>query len=488
MISHISIHHATQITESYAFLPRDAVTKFLAGCHVCKKSPRACSPSRLDDTYCTESSSEMDCLSYSPKSMSDMSVTSNELRMPTPLDHCNDANTNNSTPTMPIKFDAIATERKDTNPIEMKSIQIAGKPNDSLATVQPAASMPITGIPNLGLSSNDAVYVDEFYRKISEYYRGIFSNIDIKDPNISPDILNYYQLIRQFYEQTMAINIQRNTALGLGSLNTDPMKIDQSTMNATNLVTPPLNAAATLPTSTSQSDVSTIDLTIHKPTTNESMTFNNIKNNNSYQNNININIGAGNDGEAVKERAVHESMLKINDTNIADDIAENKVTISSAGVSINVSSLNANSLKISCKTTPPKKRYSVYNHVDDAVNVPPNPLHTSITTPQNLNRKFEADATMMATKRMRTNTPSDDGIVVKSNLDNSDELRCNALRSEPIKNSSISTNVADSSNPITDIIPITSTYLQMMRSMGFNEDDALKFDNLVSLILIVSII
>lgn len=423
----------------------------------------------------------MDCLSYSPKSMSDMSVTSNELRMPTPLDHCNDANINSNASTMPIKFDAIANERKDTNAIETKSIQIATKPNDSLAAVLPAASMPITTTPNLGLSNNEAVYVDEFYRKISEYYRGIFSNIDIKDPNISPDILNYYQLIRQFYEQTMAINIQRNTALGLGSLNNDPAKIDQPMLSTTNLVTPPLSVASTLPTSTSQNDVSTIDLTIHKPTTNESMTFNNIKTNNSYQNNININIGAGNGTEAtVKERAAHEAMLKMNETN-ADDIAENKVTISSAGVSINVSSLNANSLKISCKTTPPKKRYSVYNHVDDDVNVAAKPVHTSITTPQNLNRKFEADATMMAPKRVRTTTPSDDGTAVKSNFGNADDARSNALRSDPIKNSPISTNAADSSNPITDIIPITSTYLQLMRSMGFNEDDALKFDNLVSL-------
>ncbi|XP_055680797.1 uncharacterized protein LOC129788612 isoform X2 [Lutzomyia longipalpis] len=45
------------ITESYAFLPREAVTKFLSGCVVCKKLPTPYSPLRLDDA---ESPSECD--------------------------------------------------------------------------------------------------------------------------------------------------------------------------------------------------------------------------------------------------------------------------------------------------------------------------------------------------------------------------------------------------------------------------------------------
>lgn len=445
---------------------------------MCKKTPRACSPSRLDDTYCTESSSEMDCLSYSPKSMSDMSVTSNELRMPTPLDHCNDANTS----AIPMKLGNISNDQKDINrnPIDMdiKSTQLPCKLNESLMPILPSTTtLPMANTTNLGLNSNDAVYVDEFYRKISEYYRGIFSNIDIKDPNISSDVLNYYQLIRQFYEQTMAINIQRNTALGLGSLNASLTKIDTTVSNA-NLVVPPLNAAAasTLPAPT-QNDVSTIDLTIHKPTTNESMIFNNIKNNNSFQNNININIGSGNDGEAVKERAVHETLLKMNDSS-TDELGENKVTISSAGVSINVSSLNANSLKISCKTTPPKKRYSGYNDEANVVQKPSHASTTTATTPINLNRKFEAEA-MTTAKRMRINSPHDDGISVKSNFSGNDDPKCSTARPESIKSSSTTTNV-DSSSSMADVFPITSTYLQLMRSMGFNEDEALKFDNLVS--------
>ncbi|XP_055712835.1 nucleolar protein 4 isoform X2 [Phlebotomus papatasi] len=45
------------ITESYAFLPREAVTKFLSGCVVCKKLPTPYSPLHLDDA---ESPTECD--------------------------------------------------------------------------------------------------------------------------------------------------------------------------------------------------------------------------------------------------------------------------------------------------------------------------------------------------------------------------------------------------------------------------------------------
>lgn len=403
-----------------------------------------------------------------------MSVTSNELRMPTPLDHLNDANTS----AVSSKLDGTRHPSTSTES-DAKSAQLSCKPSESLMPVfpsaMPAASLSAAiGTTALGVNTNDA-YVDEFYRKISEYYRGIFSNIDIKDPNISADVLNYYQLIRQFYEQTMAINIQRNTALGLGALNTDLNKIETTSATA-NLAAPPLTAVSTLPSST-QTDVSTIDLTIHKPTPTEPMTFNNIQNSNSFQNNININIGSGADDDAAKDRAVHETLVKMNDAR-ANDVAENKVTISSAGVSINVSSLNANSLKISCKTTPPKKRYSVYNHLDDESNTPAKPLQT-IPTPQNLNRKFEAEA-MTATKRLRANSPKADGAANKSGVTGVDELRSSAATRSDMAKSGPAPATADTPNSLTDINPITSTYLQLMRSMGFNEDDALKFDNLVS--------
>lgn len=419
--------------------------------------------------------------------MSDMSVASNEQRMSTPLSNCTDTNISSNVIAM-TKIDANplnGIERKENrnpNETENKSSSMPYKQNESIeqSTSQNLTTSIETVMAtanSLGLSNNDAAYVDEFYQKISEYYRGIFSNIDIKDPNISADVLNYYQLIRQFYEQTMAINIQRNTALGLGTLTTETNKIDAAIVANAEVISPQINSAPTLATST-QNDISTIDLTIHKPTPNETMTFNNIKNNNSFQNNININIGSANDADIpTKKRQIHENLLKMNETHPIDDVTENKVTISSAGVSINVSSLNSNSLKISCKTTPPKKRYSVYNHSEDLTNVE-RTTQKSLphTTPINLNRTFDVDS--LATKRSRNNTnTSDDSILTKSNFA-VDALRTGSMPLESNK-SSPSTNV-ESTNSITDIIPITSTYLQLMRSMGFTEEDALKFDNLVS--------
>lgn len=345
-----------------------------------------------------------------------------------------------------------------TNEIETKPTIPLNKPNELNL---PTGTLPVpslnAGVNNISLSSTDAAYVDEFYRKISEYYRGIFSNIDIKDPNISADVLNYYQLIRQFYEQTMAINIQRNTALGITSLAADPTKLDTSVLNAT--IPPQLNS---VPTLTAPTTNSTIDLTIKNPPANDS--FNNIKAPNTFQNNI--NIGTTNGDETSKE-----NLIKMNDTG---DVAENKVTIISAGVSINVSSLNSNSLKISCKTTPPKKRYSVYNHTEDAT--PATTPKSMLATPINLNRKFEnlnVDA-LVAAKRKRENGTDDTPPLTKSNFTMEALKQFESNKSSPLTNT-------ETSSSITDIIPITSTYLQLMRSMGFSEEDALKFDNLVSL-------
>lgn len=406
-----------QITESYAFLPRDAVTKFLAGCHVCKKSPRACSPSRLDDTYCTESSSEMDILNYSPKSLSDFSGGS-------------------STPLSQIQCPETSTTQSMAEPqIDLKP-PVSALPNELINNTNAvsSASAPVTS----SSTNNEAAYVDEIYTKISEYYRGIFSNIDLKDPNINADVLNYYQLIRQFYEQTMSANIQRNKTTGFSAASlamtpSDGMK----------------NASA---------DVSTIDLTISKPTPIAPF-GGGVNLNEPFRNNININIENDmNGGSAMPTTAKKIKPSNLNATPI-DARTENNVTISSAGVSINVSSLNSNSLKISCKTTPPKKRYSIYNHPNEAE---PTPNKTAAI---NLNTKFNA---------MRPETGND---ILPSTTTNS----LAPIDGVPTKSGPIGrTGDSGSGGSITDIIPITSTYLQLMRSMGFSEEDAMKFDNVVS--------
>lgn len=441
----------------------------------------------------------MDILNYSPKSMSDMSVGSSveQQRISTPLSNCIDpmASLTSSITSAAIKIDANSNdierkEQKSTIDMETKPPATLEKASIDMApTLQLPTSTQIpqlgAGMSTAGLSSQDAVYVDEFYQKISEYYRGIFSNIDIKDPNISADVLNYYQLIRQFYEQTMAINIQRNTSMGIASVG-NPTKIEptNNNLNPNNVSQQQTNNLPILTTApNTNADISTFDLTIQKPSLNDSLTLNSIKTNSQFQNNINI---ATPNIEADVVSSAKENLIKMNDAVRTDDVAENKVTIISAGVSINVSSLNSNSLKISCKTTPPKKRYSVYNHTEDAATIEQRATPKSmLTTPINLNRKFDGELVTTAAKRKRTNnndrSTGDENPLTKSNFA-VDALRSVNTNAFDSNKSSPMTNVETSSS-ITDIIPITSTYLQLMRSMGFTEEDALKFDNLVSFFL-----
>lgn len=373
--------------------------------------------------------------------MSDMSVSSSEHRQSTPFGQCTDttATTVLEMATVKNEIDAITKNIVELHP----PVTAGGSDDVTLSTTNSNVVSDLGPAP----ATTDAAYIDEIYTKISEYYRGIFSSIDLKDPNINADVLNYYQLIRQFYEQTMAANIQRNTANGLSSLAL-PSDISKNYAPSKNAV-----------------DVSTIDLTISKPTIVD--TFSNANANSSFQNNININIENNLDVPKVRQANL---IAKSN-----DEIAENKVTISSAGVSINVSSTNSNSLKISCKTTPPKKRYSIYNHSEDAIDCQPSTTKSQATTPINLNTKFNVDSLMANSFTDKRNAIAESPLA-KANA-TVDAIR-NASAIDSNKNSPVTS--VDSSGSITDIIPITSTYLQLMRSMGFSEEDALKFDNMVS--------
>lgn len=431
-----------QITESYAFLPRDAVTKFLAGCHICKKSPRACSPSRLDDTYCTESSSEMDMLNYSPKSLSDMSVASSEHQRSTPLRVINDGSTTNTSNNLALNS-ASTTEdasERNANPIngcETKSLPIPAPDTQSVLNVINALTPDVIAG---GLTKNDATYVNEFYTKISEYYRGIFSNIDIKDPNISSDVLNYYQLIRQFYEQTMAAHIQRNSTVSLGS--------DENVIAGNSAKGP-----------------SSINLTNPKSAS------------------VDTTADPKNQSGANDSVCVNATKTKQNSPMIESNELHGNHTINNLSESLNMSPLNLNTTKTSCKTTPPKKRYMIYNHAEESNNerngvvakLPPRP------TSFDLNSKFNAIDMLHANDANIKRRPTSENLSTKLNS-NADALR-NMVASEYNKSSPVAS--ADSGSSITDVIPITSTYLQLMRSMGFSEEDAMKFDNVVSTLCLI---
>lgn len=238
------------------------------------------------------------------------------------------------------------------------------------------------------------------------------NSTDMKDLAASNELMNYYQLLRTLYEQS--VTVQK-----------DCTKIEETpseNIHSSNKIT-----------QVARLEEPIIDLTISKSSSISSPSSA------SYQHsNININIENSMEPE--------KNALKFSPQ------SENNITINSAGVSINVSN-SSRELKISCKTTPPKKRYSVYAH-SDTVDADSNKV--------NLSAKFNVDSLVPV-----------DVIASGSTVQQ-------LVKYRP-QNDSVGQTISDiMPSTKTDAVPITSTYLQLMRSMGLSDEDALKFDNLVS--------
>lgn len=392
-----------KITESYAFLPRDAVTKFLAGCQFCKKSSKPHSPSSLiaDDVF-TESSSETDPLNVIFSENSDSQLT---------IDSTNEAKLSDN-----AKTDAFVVKKED----EMNKLPVVDweeainleKNRTLLVSERNGNSMQLSEQMN---GVRHKTYFDEIYSKIQQYYGyQINNNADIKDLAASNDLLNYYTLLKTFYDQSVAAH-KLSTKSTEAALQTTQQHVSSSRQLK---IKEELTVPSTEPI---------IDLTISRPE--------------EFKNNININIENGSTASASSTVACKNST----------EPAENNITINSAGMSINVLN-NSKELKISCKTTPPKKRYSVYNHTEE---------NSSCSSKVNLNDKFnqdnangkltDVDTTVVDCKELQTTSRNENVFHTKRY-----------------------------SIPVNDVKPITSTYLQLMRSMGFCDEDALKFDHMVS--------
>ncbi len=397
-----------KITESYAFLPRDAVTKFLAGCQFCKKSSKPHSPSSLiaDDVF-TESSSETDALNAGSGIFSENSDS--QLT----IDSTTDVKISDNTKVM----EAFVIKKEDeTNNLPVVDWEEAINLEKNRAVSvdeRNGNSMQIIEQMN---GTQQKTYFDEIYSKIQQYYGyQINNNADVKDLAASNDLLNYYTLLKTFYDQSVAAHklATKPTEMSLQSTqqfqsNSNELKVKDEPSTLTEPI---------------------IDLTISRPE--------------EYKNNININIENG------SNTSTNSTVACTNST----EPAENNITINSAGVSINVLN-NSKELKISCKTTPPKKRYSVYNHTED---------NTS-SSKVNLDDKFNLDS---GNNKL---TDSNTGVVANYNI-------CNDLQAASGAENKVYSK--QYSTPASDVRPITSTYLQLMRSMGFCDEDALKFDNMV---------
>lgn len=257
-------------------------------------------------------------------------------------------------------------------------------------------------------------YYDDIYRKISEYYSyQLNNNADVKDLAASNELMNYYQMLRAYYEQSMAV---------------------------------PNHPGAVDATSSSLSKVEAID--VHRP--------NSIK--------INIESGGGADGADDENQSTRNS--------------PNNITISrsAAGdVSINVQN-TCQELSISCKTTPPKKRYSSHRTVSES---PPTPL--PLPTPPIVSEKINCEAVATSGGGRNRSTA---GISVRQQLmeyrqkqqeqqeqkQQQQQLQNVAVKEKSSADSYISPKEAFATKPI------TSTYLQLMRSMGLTDEDSMKFD------------
>lgn len=465
----------SQITETYAFLPRDAVTKFLANCGICKKSPRACSPSRLDDT-CTESSSEFDILNYSPKSLSDVSISNehrhsagmfnvsdNERITPTILGRAlTPASLSSDKMEKADKFDERTIEKKlsfRNNLIQnVDSASTAGVHGSQLANLmnikdgnEQNENVQKSLVDNYANLSKDPMILNQIYKKMCEYYQNQFSsNPNAKNlPPMCNDLMNYYQILQQFYQQSVDVHKDDASTADLNNQlilqnNNNNNNFNNNNNNKTGNEVNNSNANKNTTTSnfaTSKPLASHLPMALHPLVPEAKQTAN------SFQSNININIENSMDPQNDRNPLKFEHLT---------DITENKVTINSAGVSINVSSTSTNSVKISCKTTPPKKRYSIYNHIEnDATDIAEK---ANTIRPINLNSKFSIEA-----------------------LTGGDTTK-NQSSSELQKQSS-GPSTGSSASTSNEPPPITSTYLQLMRSMGLSDEDALKFDHLVSTIL-----
>ncbi|KAJ6648420.1 Nucleolar protein 4, partial [Pseudolycoriella hygida] len=380
------------ITESYAFLPRDAVTKFLAGCQFCKKSSKPHSPSSLiaDDLF-TESSSETDPLTagsgiFSENSDSQLTADSTiETKF----------SENSRVVDVPIKSEdggnsSLVVDWEEAINLEKSRTLSIGEKNST--------SMQLIEQMN---RTQQKTYFDEIYSKIQQFYGyQINNNFDMKDLAASNDLLNYYTLLKSFYDQSVA-------AHKLGIKSTETALLNMNTQQNQHISSQLQLKGETDPI---------IDLTISRP--------------DEFKNNININIENGSNANSAAACS--------NKT----EPTENNITINSAGVSINVLN-NSKELKISCKTTPPKKRYSVYNHTEDNENTG----HSQV----NLSTKF--NETIENRKTTDIEAVAVDNAVAKENR-------------------------IYSKQHLSQVNDVKSTYLQLMRNMGFCDEDALKFDHL----------
>ncbi|CAD7086257.1 unnamed protein product [Hermetia illucens] len=422
------------ITETYAFLPREAVTKFLTSCPTCKKNLRPFSPSRFDDTF-TESSSEYEALNYS--SQNESSVDSLQLGpirsvrrkaegkasplvtnsysecvdMATPETKCDRKRYNEAVFNFDKNSSKIEEPTKFDDKFKLGQDFLSSEKFSFLERPKVGEGYPFSERFNM-----NNLLRPEFLHKGMIGLHGLFMrneqlNIDSKFHANEKWNQMHYPLSPNYYQYFgKPPRTPCNSPVGHRERICD--KIPAGTPNNENLD-------------------SSIDLTINQASS------------------ININIGSSPDAKSQSSGSTKK--LKLDH---ADEVCFNTVDVS-------INMLNSsNELKISCKTTPPKKRYNAFRDKES------NPLSTLSAT--------------------YSNTTTGDSVIGDENcaMNLSKTFRSELSEMKPAAMKMAPTGSTVTAEPfqvdLSKVKPITSTYLRMTRSFGLSDEDALRIDDLVS--------
>lgn len=396
-----------QITETYAFLPREAVSKFLSLCTECRNNQqKSHNRSRVMDNKGSNGNIKVSGVDWEERISG---VASARHEPPPPYSSVRlykpymESNNNNNS-------QARSQQYRNNNNTQNSNIKVE---HPLLCTTQQAVAPELITYYQL---------LKSFYDNASRLSR---SSGQILPPLLPPSLVqadrsknfNISNLIgsNQNYQQ----QLHQHQLYTNGQLQSPhPLKQHQHQVS---------NYSAECQRSQSQVDLASQVQSQTNETVTEQTEPNVIKKN------ININI------EENGCEGFHQRAHALPDEHTKTQYESNNIVINSVDVSINVSSNNncsESELKISCKTTPPKKRFSS-GFVGESKN-------------------DDKDDDLDEKSPSKISVRSDDSVSGEQNNIKSKGLEVLAtVTSEPI----------------------TSTYLQWTRSMGLTDDDAL---NLVS--------
>uniref|UniRef100_A0A1B0FFA7 Nucleolar protein 4 n=1 Tax=Glossina morsitans morsitans TaxID=37546 RepID=A0A1B0FFA7_GLOMM len=391
------------ISETYAFLPREAVTRFLSICPECKKNLRPSSPATCRaEVPQNESSSEVEALNYSSHTESSLEAgpttkISTKSTSVTGLSISAAKRRRYSSPDNSLKpsIATLETKKHSEDLYRRKSSPPLCGPGTRLPKIRvnPYLQRPFT--PPIPESSHlaDSPYGLSF---------------DFHTLKSRENLMRYYDFMRRLYEGNLQMSVPQIPNI---SFEKKPLQTANLTKQSQKKsVQKPLESSIT-----SSSDDETDNVTVINPKRFK------------------------NSPESLLLKKALELPLKV------PVISRNTVSTS---FSTSSSSSSANTLSQACAINLSKQTLSVFSSALETPKAPKTASMPTTSTPTSV--KTEAI------------TPPKSTITT-------------TLRIPQIRSTSMLPPL-----DFEHLKPITSTYLQLTRSMGLSDEEALRFDNLVS--------